>query len=153
MNVITKVGFVGRYNKFEIAIEYLDVASGLFLSNENYFSCLHLAGAAEEILRKYCESSGMKSEQSEYRDWLNRLRNAYELSVKGQVKERNRPKNSIKHFDIKVDGDAVIDFDIKWEADLMLNRAYRNLEVLDMLDECPKSLIEVYEKTNIIIEL
>ncbi|PQJ36839.1 hypothetical protein BTN99_23520 [Vibrio campbellii] len=143
-----------RYNKFSIALEYLDVASTLFLEDHKFLSSLHLAGAAEEILGKYCESVDIDSEILKYRKsaihWQSKVDSS--LNVKQVVSQFNYHKNSIKHFDIKKDGDAVIELDAKYEAEHMLRRAYNNLENLDMLECCPQSLMQVIEIKTIWIE-
>jgi len=143
-----------RYNKFSIALEYLDVASALFLQGHHYLSSLHLAGAAEEIIGKYCESVEIDSELMKYKKsaihWQSKVDSSF--NVKEAVGQYNYPKNSIKHFDIKTCGDAEVELDAKSEAEHMLRRAYNNLENLDMLECCPHSLIEVIEITTIWIE-
>ncbi len=143
-----------RYNKFSIALEYLDVVSTLFLEEHKFLSSLHLAGAAEEILGKYCESVEIESEIIKYRKlaihWRSKVDSS--LNVKQVVNQFNYHKNSIKHFDINKDGDAVIELDAKSEAGHMLRRAYSNLENLDMLECCPQSLMKVIEITTIWVE-
>ena len=147
-------GSLEQYNKFNIALEYLDVASNLFLSGHNYFSCLHLAGAAEDIIGKYCSSVEIKSEFIKYKEsaiaWQSKVDPS--LSVKDALNNFNYPKNTIKHFDLNRENDAQVTLNIKYEAESMLRRAYNNLENLDMLECTPSSLVKVIELTTIWIE-
>ncbi|MGR5079932.1 hypothetical protein [Photobacterium swingsii] len=143
-----------KYNKFDIALEYLDVASRLFIEGRNYFSIIHLAGAGEEILGKYCESVEIDSEVAKYKKSAIKWQSKFDasLKVKDVLAEYNYSKNAIKHFDNKKCGDAIVQLDIKNEAENMLRRAYNNLESLDMLECCPQSLWKVIDMTTIWLE-
>ncbi|EGQ8389621.1 TPA: hypothetical protein ACMDPN_000878 [Vibrio cholerae] len=144
-----------RYNKFSIALEYLELASTLFLQDHKFISVLHLAGAAEEIIGKYCECVEVDSELIKYKKsairWQSKVDSS--LNVREFVSQYNHHKNSIKHFDIKKEGDAVVELDAKSEAEYMLRRAYNNLENLDMLECCPESLIKVIDINTVWIEI
>ncbi len=145
---------LAKYNKFQISLEYLDVSSRLFLE-ESFFSSLHLAGAAEEILGKYCNSENLKNLHDRDKDnatkWKSRIDPT--LDVTKTAKEHYHYKNAIKHFDHKIEANAVLHVDIKYEAECMLRRAFKNLEILDMEDCAPKSLMKVIEITTIWIEV
>jgi hypothetical protein len=48
-------------DKLDVACELLDRSLRLYYAGDSYFSALHLAGAAEEILGVYVERAGGES--------------------------------------------------------------------------------------------
>ena len=111
--------------KHDIACEFLSRAIELYLRGDSYFSAIHLAGAAEEvlsvILRELPTQSGVRS-QSTF-DQMKKL--GVTLSAPATAEEAKQtekwihdrmtyPKNSVKHMrGLK---DAGIGFNAKEEA-------------------------------------
>ena len=81
--------------KFDIAKHLLDRAIEAFF-NDDVITAIHLAGASEEILGKYCEYKGME------RSFNILLSNAQSLNNELKYKEindlLNETKNQLKHF-------------------------------------------------------
>jgi len=62
-----------QIDKLNIACELLDRSLRLYYSGDSYFACLHLAGAAEEILGVYVEKAGAESSFENFRTAAVRL--------------------------------------------------------------------------------
>lgn len=117
-----------RYNKIDIAVDQLDQALSLFLSDECYASSLTLAGAAEEILGKAAKINGIEcSLEDLYRNyndphlvWINPRQTWSEFTTRG----KNVARNAVKHLSDR--NDLTFVSDLKDEALWMLVRAIDN---------------------------
>lgn len=91
-----------KFDKLDIADEMLESAIESYLDAENYFSALHLAGAAQEIYGKWLRING---EQNFSKMMLNQAEKIFNEPIdrKAIKREDKRPKNSIKHMDNKSD--------------------------------------------------
>lgn len=128
------------YQKKDIAVEYLELAMLEFMRGERFFCALHLAGAAEELLGMLVKISGKQSAFARIKAMFKRYNEnrkphlpafsdeAVRLSMVGH-------KNSVKHLDIKKDGetgdDTTVTLDIKKEAQEVIQRAVENFNQLD----------------------
>jgi len=63
------------YKKIDIAVEYLDLAASLWLTNEKLFCSAHLAGAAEEISGQYCRLGSLDSKRDRWERITERITN------------------------------------------------------------------------------
>jgi hypothetical protein len=116
------------HNKIDIAIEQLENAIVLFLSEKSYVSALTLAGAAEETLGMAVKIKGIENSiQEQYRnysregyEWLYPPKTWAEFTTHG----KNKVRNAIKHLS-GVD-DINFEADIEEEALWMLVRATDN---------------------------
>jgi len=121
------------YSRLDLAQEQLDVALDLFLENKSYASSITLAGAAEEIFGKELLRQG----KTPVLDWkfdqmgvVHQLLHGAPLERKHFVKEENRIRNSLKHFDDK--DNPQITVDIEDAACWILVRACENALILGM---------------------
>jgi hypothetical protein len=109
-------------DKLDVACELLDRSLRLYYAGDSYFSALHLAGAAEEILGVYVERAGGESSFKNFRSAVVRL--SKYLSNDGKESEpraigdlMNHAKNNTKH------GHGPIFFSPEKEAKELLDRA------------------------------
>jgi hypothetical protein len=115
--------------KFTVALELLDRAIELYLRRDSYYSALHLAGAAEEILAVYVRElpTDSPSGAGSASDQLKQLFAAVTNQEDSQASEKwfhhrtYNAKNSVKHRRGK--GDNFVDFDPKKEAEELLELA------------------------------
>ncbi len=115
--------------KLEIATELLDRALRLYFEGDSYFSALHLAGAAEELLGVYVKTYGGVRSFDSTKDSAVRLskyirNDGTESNPKDIADLINHAKNSTKHKYGK--GDHITDFDPRFEAFNMLDLAVEN---------------------------
>lgn len=116
-------------SKLDIATELLDRALKLFYERDSYFSAIHLAGAAEEVLGAYVTSHGGVSAFESLRDGEVKLSkhirdDGIESSPKRIANAMNHAKNATKHMD---DGDDDrVYFNAEFEARELLDRAVMN---------------------------
>ena len=118
-----------KINKYQVATELLDNAIRLYFEENSYFSALHLAGGAEEVLAVYLDDLGVISAfqrtQSFFR-WSYIADSSYQVKKSDTeiVDYLNNPKNSVKHKRGKVDNH--VEFDPVVETRKILDRAITN---------------------------
>lgn len=122
------------FKKTDIAVEYLKNAIRLYREGSSYFTCLHLAGAAEEILGKAIEHSEKTYTPEQ------RTRSALGIAIdtecevekiiSGRIPKRKDvrtrllyAKNSIKHFTDLSEEAVCIDPRIE-AREMLLNAIY-----------------------------
>ena len=123
----------GKTSKLTVASELLDNALRLYFEEHAYFSSLHLAGAADEILGAYVTHHG---DVSAFKSILNTAVRLSKYIDKNGIKSSsveiknlmNYPKNSVKHMNSL--SDDSVSFDAKFEAESMLDRAISNYYLL-----------------------
>ena len=132
-------------SKRTIAAEYLTRAIELYFRGDSYFSAIHLAGAAQELLGKFVERTGADSAHTSLVKGAVRiskyLNEDGEPSTEKKIRALiNHAKNRVKHMDDE--GDDVIDFDARAQAkellDLAVSEFYHlwgNGEELELSDE------------------
>lgn len=113
-------------SKLTIASEYLTRAIELYFRDDSYFSALHLAGAAQELLGKFVERSGGVSAHTSLAQGAARISrhlNPHGVpSTERQMKDIiNQAKNRVKHLNNV--GDDVVEFDPQTFAREMLDLA------------------------------
>jgi len=142
------------YDKIDIAVEYLNLASRLWLEDHEFFSSAHLAGAAEEIMGQHCRIQGLESQRDwwvNYGDRIAKTKLFPEITGKKLANEAYKPKNSIKHMN-PIESDSKINIDIKETASHAIRAAFKNFETLDLCDTLGEDVFKVIEQTNIYIE-
>lgn len=128
-------------DKLTVACELLDQALRLYYERL-YFSAIHLAGAAEELLGAHLTAIGKSSTFHNFRTAGVELANSFGEGAPITRKEMegllNHAKNHTKHMDSA--GDSVITFDPVEEARELLDRAvsdYYHLMQYSSLTETP----------------
>lgn len=117
-----------KISKLVIANEYLRRAIELYFRGDSYFSALHLAGAAQELLGAFVERTGKMSRRQSI------VGAAVDISaildargVSSTEKEIcrvvNHAKNRVKHMDAQKIEDEFISFDPQSHAKEMLDFA------------------------------
>lgn len=143
------------YDKIDIAVEYLNLASRLWLEGYALFSSAHLAGAAEEIMGQHCRILGLESQRDwwvNYGDRISETKLFPEITGKRLAKEVYEPKNSIKHMNPS-ESDSKISIDIKETASRLIRAAFMNFEALNLCDILGEDVFKVIEQTTIYIEI
>lgn len=112
--------------KINIAAELLDRALDLYFRGDSYFSSLHLAGAAEEILGNYVTRLGGEPSFENTRSVAvaiaDRSNDGAETITRRKMADTmNLPKNRTKHMNAS--GDDCVSFDPKEAAKDLLDRA------------------------------
>lgn len=113
-------------SKLAIANEYLSRAIELYFRGDSYFSAIHLAGAAQELLGKFVERGGAASAHRSIVEGAVRISAALDPggtpSKEKDIRQLvNYAKNRVKHMDD--DGDEVVRFDPQYQAREILNLA------------------------------
>jgi len=125
-----------KYHRRDVAVEQLNVAIDLFLSEKSYIAALTLAGAAEEILGKALEHTGNESAIDEIFSISSYFEEAHLANVNGYTTEKkfisvlNKERNDVKHWGNP--SEAILEADFKQSAKEMLVRACRNCDLLDI---------------------
>lgn len=122
-----------EYDKIDIASGMLDRALVLFLDQNDLFSSLHLAGAADEIFGRVLEISGHKNalrQRIEDTRAFIRYLFGHESTDRNTANVINRGKNHIKHL-INFN-DIRVTMNIREDAKDMLERAIENHDALGM---------------------
>ena len=122
-----RVYLVRGKKKKDIAFELLDSACREY-ERGKYCSCLHLAGASEEIFGKFLETRGIPNSLKSEVEGLQFIYKHFYGMEKSYEDAREiilNAKNSIKHMNDL--SDAIIHADLKREAEDMLCRAFTNL--------------------------
>lgn len=113
-------------SKLAVASEYLTRAIELYFRGDSYFSALHLAGAAQELLGKFVERSGGVSAHTSLAQGAVRISALLDPdgvpSTEREIKSIiNHAKNRVKHMNDV--GDDVVEFDSQTHARDMLDLA------------------------------
>ncbi len=88
------------YVKLDIAREYLDLAMQCYIEHRNYFSAIHLAGAAEELFGKWLhEGDRISTTALKAQKQMQMLETGQMPTDKEVRKFLNWSKNTIKHMD------------------------------------------------------
>lgn len=116
-------------SKLTIAAALLDSALLLYFEGNSYFSSLHLAGGAEEILGAYVRHNGGVPAFNSMQDDAVKLSkclddSGIEASLTDIRSLMIHAKNATKHMNSLNDGSVT--FDAKYEAEIMLDRAVSN---------------------------
>ena len=120
-----------KVEKIEIAKELLESALYHYYETSSYFTAMHCAGAAEEILGSYVELYGGKtSHQSNIYSFCRTTK-----AITGEMPKKkdaskflNFPKNTIKHMDDN--NDTTVSGNPKVSARTLLERAMENYDLL-----------------------
>lgn len=136
---------VSNLSAEQIAEHQLLAAFRLWKAND-YLSVLTLAGASEEILGKRLRKIGQKPSFDQIKEEIIAIAAKYD-EVDSQVEADiaallNQTRNELKHYT----GDEAIAFDLKADAEEMLERAFANYHLLTgvMLSEA----LEYWEKSR-----
>ena len=124
------------YQRVDLAIEQLDTALELFLTDQSLAAVLTLAGAAEEILGKAISLKGRQDALRYKYDVLNSTHQALHgkpLEWKQFSDGENRARNALKHM--RSLSEDTITTDLHGAALWMLVRARANYHELD----CPRT--------------
>lgn len=117
--------------KYDIATEMLEWAIRSFLSGKGYYSALHLAGAAEEVLSVYLRAPEHKltPASEDFMSAFLHVRQPVDQKEKDDcakwvIDRMNEPRNSVKHK--RGHSDSSVDFDAGEEAADVIDRAISN---------------------------
>lgn len=117
------------YRKLDIAIEYLDLAMQQYMSEQNYFCCIHLAAAAEELFGRHLRDEERIHTISVKAQQVMHLLEAGDSQKKNDAKKvLLNSKNSVKHM--SNDGDNAIDINLVAEAEFWIEQALINFHKL-----------------------
>lgn len=134
---------VAPTKKLAVACELLDRSLKLYYEGDSYFSALHLAGAAEEILGVYVECNGGESSFRSLQHGAVRISKIINGGIESTPRDiaaaMNRAKNSTKHMDKQ--GDEHVEFDAEAEAHDLLDRAVSNYYYLMSFYELPETAL------------
>ena len=99
------MGTMQKIDKLIIADEFLETAIEHYLSGENYFSALHLAGAAQEIFGRWLRINQKQDYSTSILDQNEKFFNEHGFSIDRKEGKRveKHPKNTIKHINNKED--------------------------------------------------
>jgi hypothetical protein len=127
-------GDIEKYEKLDVAVEYLNLALSEYVKGQNLFAVLNLAGAAEEMLGKIVELNSKKNAHTQafklFRSW-------YQIAKKAIPKDHIlsslivKAKNGVKH--INGNADLTIELDIKKEAKETIRKALVNFHQIPEL--------------------
>ncbi|CAN7630744.1 hypothetical protein [Massilia sp. LjRoot122] len=146
-------------SKLTVAAEYLGRAIELYFRGDSYFSALHLAGAAQELLGKFVERTGADSAHTSLVKGAVRiskfLNEGGEPSTDKDIRDIvNHAKNRSKHMNAV--GDDVVEFDARTQARAMLDLAisefyylYGNGAELELSDEIERYNLYQVERAPI----
>ncbi len=127
-------GKLKKYQKIDIAMEHLNLALKEYVAQNNMFSVIHLAGAAEEMLGKVVclnkKESALDNTQNWFRRWYSNLGKDTPAN-KDINKFILKTKNGVKH--IKNCNDLSLEVDAKREAKEIIRRAIENFNQLPEL--------------------
>lgn len=111
-------------SKLQVTCELLECSLESY-SRSKYFTCIHLAGAAEELLGEYLRREGMSSSLNSWRTDGLRVVNAVAgedvWAAEEMVSRLKYARNRTKHM--KANGDAEVLFEPEAEAFEVLERA------------------------------
>jgi hypothetical protein len=131
--------------KLDIAIEYLDTASTLWIHEISYFSAMHLAAAAEEIAGKACRIAGISAYFDDVSLEASQMLLAAGIEHTGrQLKDAAYgAKNAIKHMDNRTD--TVVNLDARKKSADYIWAAYRNFEKLGVHERLSETVRRVVD--------
>lgn len=144
-----------KIEKIDIAIEHLDLAIEKVMADKNFFSAIHLAGAAEEILGKYierCSAGKHKADHEQMLDALERLSQLPAFREEEVFKRKETSKylrhsvHNVKHMCNKKDDEGYVTFDAKQEAIGVVEAGLNNFMWLISLDNNHHSVKRVFTK-------
>lgn len=140
-------------DKLVIAIEYLDTAATLWIHEINYFSAMHLAGAAEELAGKACRIAGINANFDDLRLRVKRGLSAVGIEhTEQQLKEAAyRVKNAVKHMDSR--NDNMVNVDARKESANYILAAYQNFEKLGLQEDLSEAVRRVVDANTLRIEV
>ena len=122
--------------KLTVACEFLEQALRLYYES-SYFSAIHLAGAAEELLGAHLTALGKSSAFHDLRttgvELANALGDGLPITRKDMERLLNHAKNRTKHMDLVED--SVIHFNPAEEAHELLDRAVT--DYYHLMQYCP----------------
>lgn len=117
--------------KLDIAIQHLTVALRLYFETEEYYSVIHLARAAQEIMRQYLEGFGEDHPDQSLLKASIEIADAMGIDTEDKdtrkqliqdfFKGINDPSNAVKHMNSLED--SVVTFNPHKEAFDMIDRA------------------------------
>lgn len=143
-----------KTEKIDVAKELLDCALYHYLESKSYFACVHLAGAAEEILGQYIKNAGG---EPSFNSQMRAAIKISELSDEGKYPSKendiinlmNYAKNKTKHIDMKDPNDeGYLYYEPKDTAKEYLDRA-----VTDYYHLMKHHPLEVTERLRQFIDL
>jgi hypothetical protein len=112
----------------------------------DYISCIALAGAAEEILGKRMRKLGLEPSFDNLKEAIVRLAKQFgdtSPNTDRLVAElMNQTRNELKHYS----GDDVLEFDLKSDAEEMLERAISNYTTLT--GKFPDQVLKYWSSTQ-----
>src|SRR5271157_5637521 len=112
------------YSKLDIAKEYLNTAMQCYLDGVNYFSAMHLAGAAEELLGRWLhETDRSFTRHLKAQKAMATIETGKTPTDKEIINYLNWSKNAIKHMD---DCNPHIQINPISEARYWIGRAIKN---------------------------
>ncbi len=138
-------GSIIRYNKTDIAMEYLNLALLEYIKGENMFSVLHLSGASEEIFGKIVRFNNQKNAQDNSVNWIKKW---YQLIKKDTPSDQKlkrhiiKFKNAVKH--VNSNTDLELEVDIQREAEETIRRALTNFNHIPELVQS-KEMLEYFQ--------
>jgi hypothetical protein len=150
--------FVDNYvkkEKIDIAIEHLDLAIEQVTADKNFYSAIHLAGAAEEILGKYIERCSAGAHKAHHEQMLDALERLSKLHVFREEEVFKRKENSkylrrsihnVKHMDNNKNDEGYVTFDAKQEAIEAVEAGLSNFMLLISLDNKHHSVKRAFTK-------
>lgn len=118
---------IREYSQVEIASRQIDTACQIFLSGEDSFAALTLAGAGEEILGKILSKRGLQNSlesSAEAFALIKEIHTGTKPDQSESIKVLNRARNGAKH--VTLSKSDAIQMDPKFEADNMIHRAISN---------------------------
>ena len=116
-----------KFKKSDIALIQLKQAIVLF-EEEKYISAITLAGAANEILEKFCIANSKPFTITQGVEVLQTFLNKDSVDGKELKKVQNKTKNELKHHNQKEDYE--IEEDFYFEAEMLIFSAIQNYRIL-----------------------
>ncbi len=120
------------YEKLPIATSQLDTALRLFFEEEDLFSAITLAGAAEEILGQLLREAGIKNSFDELNEASARIHESLfgdQVGAKVFGERANRARNTLKHH--TPGQPQAVTLDLRQEAIDLLDRAISNYWLIE----------------------
>ncbi|MCL6264633.1 hypothetical protein [Craterilacuibacter sp. RT1T] len=134
-----------RLSALEIAEHQLLTALQMW-SVGDYISCITLAGAAEEILGKRMRKLGFEPSFENLKEAIVKLAKHFGDTLSNTDKLvgdlMNRTRNELKHYA----GDEALEFDLKSDAEEMLERAISNYTSLT--GKFPDQMLKFWSSTQ-----
>ena len=122
---------IREYSQIEIAVKQIDTACRIFITGEDFFSALTLAGAGEEILGKVLSVQGRQNSVENFAAafaLIKEIQTSHRPDQTESIKALNKARNHAKHIDQS--GSMSVQMDPEFEAENMLHRAINNFAML-----------------------